>query len=282
MADLDDLPPPLEDMTEALQLSKSRVQGNNKTDNPFTNTCQVQEIEIDKRGTETKKKSSSSSSSGGGGLSGFKKGFFLSGSNNNNNNNNKSKKTVKKKKEEKEKEKEEEIPFIRGKKKSSADNNSGKSDDPLVLPEVQANMNQTMEQLRGGEWVTEDVLKKMVGNPKILKAMNNPHFGKILDLFQKNPQQAIKDFGHLEEFQVFMKEFCGIMGNHFEGMAKIQEEEEEKKKKKEMMLQKDPKQAAEEALKEVLKNDPEKQKVFSDPESFKLLTMMRESPAEAQ
>ena len=75
------------------------------------------------------------------------------------------------------------IPFLKPRAKVNGDDSS--SDNSLRLSEVQEAMKGASSFLKENtEWVTEDLLKKVQGNPRLAKAMadprcaNSPHTGR--------------------------------------------------------------------------------------------------------
>jgi len=74
------------------------------------------------------------------------------------------------------------------------------------------------------EWLTPDLLMKISQNPNMLKYFMDPRFTEVIGLMQKDPQKAFSQYGHIPEFNDFIKEFGKLMGTHFENLAKKQEE----------------------------------------------------------
>ena len=84
-----------------------------------------------------------------------------------------------------------------------------KPQEKLRLPEVQEAMKSPID---SKAWMTEDFLKKISSNPKLLKAMTDPRFSAALELMQKDPKKAIKEYGQNAEFVEIMTEFSKLMG----------------------------------------------------------------------
>ena len=62
------------------------------------------------------------------------------------------------------------------------------------------------------DWVTEDLLTKVMNNKTLAKHLSDPVFMQGVTDFQKNPQEALKKYQNNPEMQQFLKEFCGLMG----------------------------------------------------------------------
>lgn len=69
------------------------------------------------------------------------------------------------------------------------------------------------------EWLTPDLLMKISQNPNLLKYFMDPRFSEVIGLMQKDPKKAVSQFGHVPEFNEFIKEFSKIMGTHFENLG---------------------------------------------------------------
>lgn len=68
-------------------------------------------------------------------------------------------------------------------------------------------------------WVTDELLDKVQGNPLFAQAFEHPDFSQVLTRFTQNPKQAIREFGDAPEFRVFLQEMCSLLGHHFTGLA---------------------------------------------------------------
>ena len=69
------------------------------------------------------------------------------------------------------------------------------------------------------DWVTDDLLKKLERKPDLLKKLADPRYSQALSLFRTNPEEGWKLVQGNEELQSFIKDFCGILGEHFTTMA---------------------------------------------------------------
>lgn len=46
----------------------------------------------------------------------------------------------------------------------------------------------------------------------LAKRMSDPRFMQAITEFQTNPQEAMVKYGNDKEIQLFLKEFCGLLG----------------------------------------------------------------------
>ena len=69
------------------------------------------------------------------------------------------------------------------------------------------------------EWVTEDLLSKILKHPKLAKQFMDPRFSQAIEKFQKNPQEVMEMCKTNAELKEFIQEFCALMGDHFTGLA---------------------------------------------------------------
>lgn len=53
----------------------------------------------------------------------------------------------------------------------------------------------------------------------MLKKLADPRYSQALNMFRNNPEEGMKLLQDKEELQDFIKEFCGILGEHFTSMA---------------------------------------------------------------
>ena len=59
------------------------------------------------------------------------------------------------------------------------------------------------------------MLSKVEKNPKLMKQLEDQRFSQALTAFQANPQQAMAAVQNDPEVNEFIKEFCGLLGDHF-------------------------------------------------------------------
>lgn len=78
------------------------------------------------------------------------------------------------------------------------------------------------------EWMNDNLVAKFQANPVIRNGLLNPKCVAAMKLLQTDPKAAQKKFQGDVEVELFMKEFGGVMSDHFNALA-----EEEKKKKAE-------------------------------------------------
>jgi hypothetical protein len=69
------------------------------------------------------------------------------------------------------------------------------------------------------EWMTQDLLMKFAQKPHMLKYFMDPRFAEVIQLMQKDPKTAVEKYGYIPEFNEFIKEFSGIMAEHFEKLG---------------------------------------------------------------
>ncbi|KAK6171508.1 hypothetical protein SNE40_019684 [Patella caerulea] len=213
MADLDEDIPPLEDMTNVLQQvqalklenQSSKIISSSDTNEKRTESVTPKSAQhispvanskaIDK--TPVNKPNEKNTQSFGG----MKKGFLFGSSSNTKKNKSKSVSNT------------DDIPFVKSKEPEKSD---------LNLDEVQEAMKASENIFQNREWVTDDLLKKVEKNETVFSKLSNPEFAKAITEFQTNPQAAMMKYANNSEMQNFLKEFCGIMGDHFSSFAEKQ------------------------------------------------------------
>lgn len=98
---------------------------------------------------------------------------------------------------------------------------------PNVLPEVQEAMQaQSSPVFQSKAWVTDDLLEKILKNPRLSEKFLHPRFNDALSLFQQEPQKAMQVCKDDPEMAEFIQEFCSLMGEHFTQLAEKQAQEE--------------------------------------------------------
>jgi hypothetical protein len=141
---------------------------------------------------------------------------------------------------------EEEIPTIRPKNGSSGGSRS--ESDRLRLQEVQDAMkNSSLSGMLGGssgaaggagaatdQLLTGDaeLMQKIAANPRLAAGMRNPKFAAAMEALQSDPVAAMERFRDHPEIGDFLREYCGVLGEHFTELGRKQEEAETKAKKK--------------------------------------------------
>lgn len=70
------------------------------------------------------------------------------------------------------------------------------------------------------QWLNQELLMKIAKNPSLMKCFMDPRFNDVVQLLQKDPKECLKRYGSNPEFNNFIKEFSGIMGDHFKDLAK--------------------------------------------------------------
>lgn len=70
------------------------------------------------------------------------------------------------------------------------------------------------------DWITEDLLKKIEGNPSLAKLLMDPKFTAALSQVQADPMKAMAMLSTNPEMQTALQEFSGILGEHFTALGK--------------------------------------------------------------
>jgi len=101
----------------------------------------------------------------------------------------------------------------------------GKS-NPLQLPEVQSAMMSHL-QSTSSQWATSDLLDSLPKkHPKLARGMSNPRYMNALHEMQTNPKQTFARLKNSDpEIVDWLREFCGVMGEHFCRLGERQQEE---------------------------------------------------------
>jgi hypothetical protein len=82
-----------------------------------------------------------------------------------------------------------------------------------------------LEALSKGDWTTPDLMEKIAQNPRLVAGMRNPKFTTALEAMQKDPRAAMVQFKDQPEIMDFLKEYFGIVGQHF---TKLDDEQNQK------------------------------------------------------
>lgn len=69
------------------------------------------------------------------------------------------------------------------------------------------------------DWITEDLLKKIEGNPSLAKLLMDPKFTAALSQVQADPMKAMAMLSSNPEMQTALQEFSGILGEHFTALG---------------------------------------------------------------
>ena len=62
------------------------------------------------------------------------------------------------------------------------------------------------------DWVTEDLLTKIMKDPTLSKRLTDPTFMAAILEFQRNPKAAMQRYHNNKDMQQFLQQFCGLMG----------------------------------------------------------------------
>ena len=118
------------------------------------------------------------------------------------------------------------------------DNHAGKA-DRLRLREVQEAMRDaSLERLAAataGEWADDSLMDRVAQNPRLAAGMRNPKFAAALLALQKDPRVAMARFANHPEIGDFLREFCGVMGQHFTELGEAQQKQKQKQKQKQQL-----------------------------------------------
>lgn len=281
-SDDDDLPPPLEDMSDLVE----RVRNNKISQGilPSENTsCKIEEIDVPQdlpskqpliteisspissnsatgdavKSSSVKTSSKKKVASKGGGFGGMQKGFLFGGGPK------KAKKPANKMSSEK----------VVTKKKPDADDEdfilrpSVQKEDELKMPEVQAAMRDT-------SWINDDLLDNIQHDRDLMEKLANPKYSEALERMKKDPKAATEYYKDDKDVQEFFKKFYKILGNHFSGLE--QNETIKSAPEPPAIISED------EAKMQKILADPEIRDILSQPEVQNLFGHLRMNPDQAQ
>lgn len=156
-------------------------------------------------------------------------------------------------------------------------------DNKNILPEVQSAMNNQIPLLQSKDWITSDLLTKIMKNPKLAHQFNDPKFNEAITLFQTNPQKVLEMCKDNVELREFIQEFCALMGDHFTNLADINEESSSRKTSSNMLPtnNNDISKEDDSKIKDILSNE-DTVKALQSPDIQKLLSLLRSNPMAAQ
>lgn len=132
------------------------------------------------------------------------------------------------------------------------------------LDEVQQALGAATE--KQSEWMNPDFMSRFQKNPRLMHGFTDPRCQKAMAEMQEDPEAATKKYANDKQVTEFLREFMGLMGDHFSNLAddadaKAAQEAEQKAKEE---------QAAEVANP---MNDPKVKEIMSDPEFQPILQM---------
>jgi len=263
MSDSDDMPPPLDDMSEVIervkksQLNKSKnstvlkpklFSNNAEGDRKAVNIC------VSTTKSSTKKKD----------FGGFQKGFLLGG-------------RTKKKLTSTKQSSVEEIPNIDYVVKPTESPQSR-----LVMDDVQ----QAMSKMKMGDksWVNDDILKTVESDDKLVKQLADPKFTAAIEMMKTDPKRALEHFKDDQDVADFFKKFYGILGNHFSSLEDKQIPSGEIKTQDVSGVDgviETEKVKEDRNVREVLEN-PELRSLLEKPSVKSLIEALRENPPKAR
>jgi len=123
----------------------------------------------------------------------------------------------------------EHIPTITAKKAPKKTGGGVVLDDVQRALKEEEERNPLMQQLKGGEWATDDLMGKLQSNPVLLRGLQNPKCQEAMQLMQSDPTAAKKKFEHDAEVGAFMQAFSAVMAEHFTRLGEQQAKEEAQK-----------------------------------------------------
>ena len=92
-----------------------------------------------------------------------------------------------------------------------------------IRQEVAANMEGSShpmaQALKGGDWVTPELVKAMAERPALARGMGDPRCQAALEDLRRDPKAGAKKFDDDPELKQFLTDFCEVMGGHFEKLG---------------------------------------------------------------
>ena len=149
----------------------------------------------------------------------------------------------------------------------------GKQDDKkFVFDEVQEAVNKPSGFAASKEWLTDDLLKNIEGNKKLLEKMTNPKFSAAIELMQNNPKLAVEKYKDDFDVQEFFMEFYRILGSHFTKLGQQTSGTSTPLKEK----------SKEEIQFESIISRPDIREILAKPAIKELFTVLRSDPEQGQ
>ena len=97
---------------------------------------------------------------------------------------------------------------------------AAKKEDKLRISEVQEAMSENaMNTLKKGEWVNDDLMKKIRENPTLLRTFSDPRFRHLAERLQSNPKAVIQEAQRNPELKEFLNALMSVLGTHFKNMG---------------------------------------------------------------
>lgn len=87
------------------------------------------------------------------------------------------------------------------------------------IDEIQLTQNAESLEKTKGQWLTPELLNKMMSKPHMMEVFQDPQFSQVIALMQKDPKTAMEKYGNNGKFREFMMEFSGMMATHFDSVA---------------------------------------------------------------
>ena len=73
------------------------------------------------------------------------------------------------------------------------------------------------------EWLTPDLMQEIKKRPELRKVFEDERYASALELLHRNPKEALEKFEKVPELRNFLREFCSLMGGHFDQLGQAQE-----------------------------------------------------------
>ncbi|KAJ3288376.1 hypothetical protein HDU79_004915 [Rhizoclosmatium sp. JEL0117] len=147
----------------------------------------------------------------------------------------------------------------------------------LVFSEVQEAMSSKLKN-SSKDWMTTDFFTQIEKDPVLAKAFEDPEFQRAIDAMTKNPQAAFTKYAkERPDLMDAMRRFSGLLGAQFESMAA----KEEKAAVRSVPIPEDLPNFEKELIRKV-QTDPELQEILKDPRVMKILMSRDQKSPEFQ
>ena len=88
------------------------------------------------------------------------------------------------------------------------------------------------------EWISDDLVRKINANPRLRKGLTDPHFAEMLNKFNANPSEAMKEFSGDAEAMSFFQQYCSLLGQHFTDLGSKEDARREEERQRIMKMPK--------------------------------------------
>lgn len=89
-------------------------------------------------------------------------------------------------------------------------------DPPGVRDKIQQEVSANLLAEHTTQWLTPDLLDEIKKRPSLSKVFDDPKYASALELLKRDPKRAVEAFSQTPELRDFVREFCTLMGGHFE------------------------------------------------------------------